>query len=404
MMDDLRPEEFHNRAEALVATMTRLQQGLLAQGYRYLDGDPESWPLSAVLMVRDDDCLLISPWPTTGRLRQVWEDIRRQMRKSGLLLVGAAAPDDPTLDELWRQAGGAIAYLDAGTGRMRVRREAETPEVLREDALGALFSGYPDSARQLDPAEELRVDLERRDAVRAPAGDVMGGGSRPLVTLTLIAICALIFFGAALGGGQINFDLTNEIAVRWGALYPPLVYAGEWWRLLTSGFLHANFMHIAFNMFALYSLGTVLEHWQGRWRIAALFLFSVLTSALAALWFTPKGITLGASGGVFGLLGGFTVIALLYWKDYPEQARKQLFGWIPRVLIINAAISLLPGISLAGHAGGLAGGLLIGLIIMRSPVRRNPLPEWALPALALLLAGTAALAHYLITRPEAIKF
>ena len=62
----------------------------------------------------------------------------------------------------------------------------------------------------------------------------------------------------------------------------------------------------------------------------------------------------------------------------------------------NAAISLLPGISLAGHAGGLVGGVLIGLIILRSPVRRNPLPGWALPALAVLLIATISLAGYVI--------
>jgi len=391
---DYARQEFHNPAEALTATMERVQRGLLARGYRYLDGNAESWPLSAVLMIKDDACLLISPWPA-DRVREVWEHLRRQVKTAGLLLVGTAGSDDPALDQFWQEASGAIAYLDAGSGRQRVRHEAGAPEELREETLGALFSGSADIAR-IDAAAMLRAHLEHRNSGQSAGG--MAGGPRPYVTLGIIAVCVAVFLLSTLGGGNF-LALTNESAVRWGALYPPLVRAGEWWRLITAGFLHGGLMHIAFNMFALYSLGAVLEHWQGRARIAALFLFSVLTSALAAQWFNPKNITLGASGGVFGLLGGFIVIALLYWKDYPEQTRKQLFGWIPRMLLINGVISLLPGISLAGHAGGLVGGMLIGLIILRSPVRRNPLPGWAWPALAALLAGTVMVAGYVIGRP-----
>jgi len=403
-MDGPQQEEFHDLSEALATTMTRLQQGLLSRGYRYLDGDPESWPLSAVLMAKDDAFLLVSPWPqTVGRLREVWENLRRKVGIAGLLLVGTDAPDHTMLDDLLQAVGGAIGYLDAATGQMRVRGGPGAPDVLREEMLGTLFSGFPANAPQIDPAEALCAALEHRHARPARDGAMAGAGSLPLVTYGLIAVCILIFLGAALGGGQIRLDLTNGAAIQWGALVPPLVHAGEWWRLLTCGFLHANIIHIGFNMFALYNLGVVLEHWQGRERIAALFLFSVLTSALAAQWFSPKGITLGASGGIFGLLGGFIVIALLYWKDFPEQVRKQLFGWIPRVLLINGAISLLPGISLAGHAGGLLGGMLIGLIILRSPVRRNPLPAWAWPALAALVIATVALAGYVIARPVLIN-
>jgi len=396
-MDESRQYGFHSLTDTLAATMARVQQGLLARGYRYLDGDPAHWPLSAVLMANGDDILLVCPWPLPlEHLREVWENLHRRMKAAGLLLVGTAAPDDAKLNALWQAVDGTVAYLDAGSGRMSVRRAAVTPEALREDILGALFSGCPADVADIDPARELRADLEHRREERALAPGATGV-PRPYVTYGIIALCVVIFLASVLGGGTISFSLSNAAAVKWGALVPSLVHAGEWWRLLTSGFLHANLLHIGFNMFALYSLGTMLEHWQGRARFAALFLFSVLTSALVALWFSRlNDVTLGASGGIFGLLGGFIAIAALYWKEFPKPVRKQLFGWIPQVLLINGLISLMPGVSLAGHAGGLLGGLLIGLVIMRSPVRRNPLPAWAWVALIALLAATGTLAHYVI--------
>lgn len=382
--------ELHGNAP-LQWTLTRVQQGLLAMGYRYLDGDPERWPFSAVLMAGEDGILLISPWPVVGRLVEAWEKLHLQAGAAGLLLIGMEAPDDPVLMHTVQSAGGAIAYLHADTGQLWVRRGPGAPDVLREETLGALFSGLPEGAPRLDPAEALRADLDARQASLKE-----GRRQAPIVTYGIIAICAVFFLLALRSSDQIGPNLSAEVALKWGALYAPSVHAGEWWRLFTAGFQHGGIMHILFNMFALYNLGAVLEHWQGRARFAALFLFSVLTGSLAVVWFAPEHVTLGASGGIFGLLGAFMVIALRYWRDFPKEVRQELFGWLPQVLLINVVISFMPGISLAGHAGGLAGGALLGLLILRSPVRRNPLPAWAWPALAVLLAGTAALAWWMI--------
>jgi len=393
---ELQPE-LHGNAAALHWTLTRVQQGLLAMGYDYLDGDPASWPLSVVLMAKDDGILLISPWPLVGHLLEAWDKLRLKVGTAGLLLVGMDAPDDPMLVQTLQSVGGTIAYLQATSGQMRVRRGPGAPDVLREETLGALFSGLPEGAPRIDPAEALRAGLEQRQA-----SITKGARKYPVITYGLIVLCVVLFFLSVLGGGQFMFDLTNKAAIQWGALFPPLVHAGQWWRLISAGFLHANLIHLGMNMFALYNLGVVLEHWQGKARFAALFLFSVLTASLAALWFSPNAVTLGASGGIFGLLGGFIIIALLYWRDFPADVRKELFGWLPRVLIINAAISFIPGISLAGHAGGLVGGMLVGLVILRSPVRRNAMPAWAWPALAALLIATVALAGWMIGHPRII--
>ncbi|MHB0935871.1 MAG: rhomboid family intramembrane serine protease [Armatimonadota bacterium] len=385
----------HGNAAELQWTMTRVQQGLLALGYQYLDGDPERWPFTAVLMAREDGILLVSPWPLVGHLLEAWEKLRLKTGTAGLLLIGMENPDDPVLTHAVQSVGGPIAYLHAGSGQLWVRRGPGAPEVLREETLGALFSGLPEDAPRIDPAQALRSTLESRQASIKEGPRIL-----PIVTYGLIAVCAVLFLLMVLGQKPFNLNFSSLTALNWGALFAPLVHAGQWWRLITAGFLHGGVIHLAFNMLALYNLGIVLEHWQGKARLAVLFLFSVLTSSLAVVWFSPNHVTLGASGGIFGLLGGFLTIALLYWRDFPKEVRKELFGWLPQVLLINGVISFMPGISLAGHAGGLVGGMLIGLVILRSPVRRNPLPAWAWPALAALLAGTAVLTWWMIGHPR----
>lgn len=383
--------------QAISEVLLHLQQRLLALGFRYLDGDPGSWPLTAVLLAKEDAYLLISPWPLdVGRLRSVWEHLRRQAPSAGLVLVGAAETEGANY--LFDMLEGALAYIDARSGQVSVRAGMNAPDVLSYEFLTALVNQPLDAeSAQIDPRAVLHEQLAHRQA----AVEIGGGQSAPpYVTYGLMGICILVFLGTTLSGGiSGGLGIPEQIVLNW-ALVPAKVYQGEWWRLFTCAFLHANLIHIGFNMFALYNLGVPLERWQGPVRFAALYLFSLITSSLAALYFTPKADTLGASGAIFGLFGGFIIIALMYGKDFPQEMRKGLFGWIPRMLILNLAISLLPGISLAGHAGGLVGGMLIGAIILRSPVRRNPLPSWAVPALIVLLAATYLLATYILSHPR----
>lgn len=147
-----------------------------------------------------------------------------------------------------------------------------------------------------------------------------------------------------------------------GALVPALVAEGQPWRLVSSVFLHAGFVHLALNMLSLYFLGSFVEIAFGRGRFLALYLLSGLSGGIAYLYFGGfDEPAVGASGAIFGLLGGILGYSL----------RRGTFSWqnpIIRQLLILLAINLYIGLSIANvsntaHMGGLAGGLLFGFLV-----------------------------------------
>src|SRR4051794_36087339 len=123
--------------------------------------------------------------------------------------------------------------------------------------------------------------------------------SEPRVTVAIIIVCAVALlasgnlgFGSN-GGGRLTADF---------ALYGPAVADGEWWRLITGGVLHANLIHLFFNMYLLWILGQMLEPMLGSGRFAALYFTALLWGSFGALLVTPNAPTVGASGAVFGLM------------------------------------------------------------------------------------------------------
>src|SRR6185312_13617707 len=134
------------------------------------------------------------------------------------------------------------------------------------------------------------------------------------------------------------------------ALYGPLVEHGDWWRLITAAFLHANIVHIGFNMFALWVIGGPVEHYLGRSRFLGLYLVAGLAGSAGALLQSPTGVTVGASGAIFGILGA---LLILEW-----QATGKLGGQAMTLIVINLALNFAfngtgGNISIGGHVGGL---------------------------------------------------
>jgi rhomboid protease GluP len=147
-----------------------------------------------------------------------------------------------------------------------------------------------------------------------------------------------------------------------GALVPALVAQGEAWRLLSSMFLHAGFAHLALNMLSLYFLGSFIEGAFGRGRFLALYLLSGISGGLAYLYFGAfNGMAVGASGAIFGLLGGVLGYSL----------RRGTFSWqnpLIRQLLILLALNLYLGFSIdnisnTAHVGGLLGGIAFGWLV-----------------------------------------
>src|SRR5206468_8833921 len=174
----------------------------------------------------------------------------------------------------------------------------------------------------------------------------------------LIAINVLAFLGELAGGSGAASGAGGSVADK-GGLIGPAVADGEYWRLVTSGFLHAGFIHIAFNMYLLYILGTLLEPAIGRTRFLVLYFTSLLGGSLGALLVSPNTLTVGASGAVFGLMGGAVVI--LRARGFDPMA-----SGIPALIALNLLITFVfPGIAIGGHlrrpvAGVLSAYVLVG--------------------------------------------
>lgn len=193
----------------------------------------------------------------------------------------------------------------------------------------------------------------RRPAAPARAGALAGGA---IATTVLIALNVLVFLVELSQGIRLRGVGGSEIVADGGLAGPP-VADGEWWRLLTSAFIHAGIGHLALNMLALWWLGGALERYVGTWRMLAIYLSAVLWGSAGALLVAPDRLTVGASGGVFGLMAALLVIE--------RQRGLALVGSsIATLLLLNLAVTFfVPGISIGGHLGGLAGGAGAALVL-----------------------------------------
>ena len=209
----------------------------------------------------------------------------------------------------------------------------------------------------------------------------------PRVAYALVAISIAAFVLQVIGSGGAN-DTASSWAFQEGVLFGPLVDSGEWWRLVTSGFLHDGPIHLLFNMIGVFFLGQLLEPRLGPIRFAALYFASLLMGSLGVMLLSPEKTTLGASGAVFGLLGAAFMLLRRQGVD-PMQT------FIGPILILNIIITFAYSntISVGGHLGGLAGGGLAALVIIWAEDRRSPtLGTVGCVALAVLAAVAAVVA------------
>ena len=186
-------------------------------------------------------------------------------------------------------------------------------------------------------------------------------GTGALVTKTLIAINVVLFLAELGTGSVIGNILTGDIyggVVDRFALAGKPVANGDWWRLVTAGFLHTNVLHIGLNMFILWLVGSPLEEMLGRGRYLLLYFVSLLAGSAGALLQTPLQ-TVGASGAIFGLFGALLV---LEYFATGQIVGGQAFGLIVINLVFSFTFS---GISWGGHIGGLVGGILATLVLAR---------------------------------------
>ncbi|GLW64693.1 rhomboid family intramembrane serine protease [Actinomadura rubrobrunea] len=214
----------------------------------------------------------------------------------------------------------------------------------------------------------------------------------PVVTYTLIGVCALVYLAEAATTRVVwDFMMVGQNIGRSGQLIG--VAEGEWYRLVTSMFLHQRpnspwgIGHILVNMWALWALGPALEQLLGRWRFLALYLLSGLGGSVLLYLNAPADGAVGASGAIFGLFGAYFVIG--------RRLGGQV-GPIVVLLVINLVITFtVPGISWQGHVGGLVTGAALAAAYAYAPARARQAvhilaPVAVLAVLVLLVAVKTA--------------
>ena len=272
-----------------------------------------------------------------------------------------------------------------------------------------LLSDFKNFNKALRPIKaDLNAELKRRELKIL---DLSSKGSRIKEfsikkvgpTQAIMFINLLVFMGATFLSTKFGDSLA---AVLMGGLYKNFIYgANEWWRIITAGFLHVDLFHILMNTLVLFQAGVLVESLYGKKQMLIIYLTSIITSSLLALIMMDGGtVSLGASGGVFGLMGA--IIVYLYTSNLVKvpKVRSQIF----RTLLDNVLISLIPGISFYGHLGGFIGGVLITVAISKS-AKLKPMKKHAMISTVIIVVGMVFYAAFednniYNIRPEVDKF
>jgi membrane associated rhomboid family serine protease len=232
------------------------------------------------------------------------------------------------------------------------------------------------------PALAEAAEFDRRLRALTPATPA---------TLTLIATnCVVFASAAALGAGIFSPD--GEVIARIGSDFTPLTVGGQWWRLLTSTFLHFGLFHLAFNMWALYANGPLAERIFGSARYLLIYLCAGLAGSAASLWWHAVVNGVGASGAIFGVFGA--ILAFFLRKDggVPASVLKRHRTSVAAFIGYNLLFGLRSsGIDNAAHIGGLIAGFLLGLALTRPLDEQRAEPardyRWAVALAVVTCAG-----------------
>ncbi len=224
-----------------------------------------------------------------------------------------------------------------------------------------------------------------RTRVRVGAG-ALQAGSEPWATYALIAINVVVFLGEIASGANATTIGTQSSLISDGAVLGPAINDGEWYRILTGGFLHAGFLHLGLNMLVLWILGRLLEPAIGTPRFLGIYFVSLLAGSFGALVADPGIPTVGASGAIYGLMGATIVIAR---RRGVQEIASQIGVWLVLNLVLSFSIS---GISVGGHIGGLIGGTLAGLLLSQTERHAGGRNATVVEALGLLVIAAASVA------------
>ena len=224
----------------------------------------------------------------------------------------------------------------------------------------------------------------------------------PVVTYGLIAINVAVFLAMLFTSSSFP-SLTNPQMLRWGADFGPLTLNGQWWRMLTSCFLHFSFIHIGMNMFILYQAGVLTEKLFGNVRFLVLYLLAGLGGSVVSLFSHPLSVSAGASGAVFGVYGGLLGFLLVQRGVVPTRISLGIGRSAGVFLVYNLVYGLSsPGTDIQAHGGGLVSGLILGCVLAR-PILATGQKLYPVRTLVVTAVGLAVIyaAVQRLPRPDA---
>ena len=194
---------------------------------------------------------------------------------------------------------------------------------------------------------------------------------------------ATALYSMKISSGQAVMDVHPEALLIFGGKFPDLIFAGQWWRLITAGFLHGGILHILMNSWVIFDLGTTVEEVYGTARYLVLYFVSTIGGFAASTWWSAS-LSIGASAALFGLIGAMIAVGVRGTSPLATAMRAHYTQWA----IWGLVIGLLPGLRTdnAAHLGGLASGFALGYIIgTPSLVERGTEKLWKLTAALCIL-------------------
>lgn len=217
-----------------------------------------------------------------------------------------------------------------------------------------IIDSFPDITKEMTFKEKglelfmkITGDISKKNEGEARMNEEVFSMKKPIVTYILIALNVIIYFATTMLGLVDDFAVNRFSVVN-----------GEYYRLITGMFLHANIIHLLFNMYALYVVGMQLESFLGKGKFLAVYLLSGLAGSCLSI-FMSTGYSVGASAAIFGLLGSLVYFGYHY-RVYLETVVKSQI--IP-LIVINLLIGLMPGIDNWAHIGGLIGGVFATMAV-----------------------------------------
>lgn len=250
---------------------------------------------------------------------------------------------------------GENAYIQSDKDNIRI--SASTNTDLKNTELSKLCPDIVEKTKYKEGGIELFMkltnDINRTNSDRNIKAQKLFATKKPIVTYIFITICIIMFI---LTRGSTDI----ETLLKYGANNAYLTKSGEYYRLLSSMFIHIGLLHLLFNMYALYIIGPQVESFYGKFKYFLIYILSGVSGSILSITFSSNTVSAGASGAIFGLMGALLYFGFFYRNYLGSVIKSQIVPIIILNLVIGFSTS---GIDNAAHIGGLIGGILTSLAL-----------------------------------------